>query len=237
MISRKWPADLMSITEHFKSASNISSLGKILEKLIQNYGNYYTASGYFKPFEFRAENIISVNYPDNWITHYSDRDYIRIDPTIHGIKNSLTAIEWKNFQRLDSRQKAIFNEIRDIGVKAGTTIPIHLPHNRAFIVSFASLEKDTEWQKPFMKFIATSMFERYVALTQVDESMPVRLSPREQECLTWVTSGKSSWDIGMILGISENTVNFHLKNAFYKLGGKGRIICVVKAIMLGLISP
>lgn len=33
------------------------------------------------------------------------------------------------------------------------------------------------------------------------------LSPRELECLAWVSQGKSSTDIGAILGLSARTVD------------------------------
>jgi len=39
-----------------------------------------------------------------------------------------------------------------------------------------------------------------------------RLTPRQREVLLWASRGKSSWCIGKILGISENTVLFHMKN-------------------------
>ncbi|MCS3765676.1 MULTISPECIES: helix-turn-helix domain-containing protein [Bradyrhizobium] len=63
----------------------------------------------------------------------------------------------------------------------------------------------------------------------------VVLSAREKECLRWVEEGKSSWEIGMILKVSENTVNFHLKNAMRKLEVTSRIQCVIKARRLELI--
>jgi len=63
------------------------------------------------------------------------------------------------------------------------------------------------------------------------------LSDREKECLGWAAVGKSSWDISVILSISENTVNFHVKNAMKKLGAARRTLAIVKAINLGLIDP
>jgi LuxR family quorum-sensing system transcriptional regulator CciR len=64
----------------------------------------------------------------------------------------------------------------------------------------------------------------------------VRLSGREADCLRWTAEGKSSWDIGMILNISENTVNFHIKNAMRKFGTTSRTVAVVSAIRLNLIE-
>jgi DNA-binding CsgD family transcriptional regulator len=68
-------------------------------------------------------------------------------------------------------------------------------------------------------------------------SKSVHLSSRERDCLLWTAKGKSSVDIGFILGISESTVNFHIKNSMTKLGAATRTVAVVKAIQRGLIDP
>jgi len=66
---------------------------------------------------------------------------------------------------------------------------------------------------------------------------PTRLTGRERECLLWSARGKSSWDIGTIIGISEHTVNFHMKNAMAKLDAGSRVVAIVKAIRAGAIVP
>ncbi|MBH5400724.1 helix-turn-helix transcriptional regulator [Bradyrhizobium sp. CNPSo 4010] len=60
-------------------------------------------------------------------------------------------------------------------------------------------------------------------------------SARERQCLRWVEEGKSSWAIGVILKVSDNTVNFHVKNAMRKLEETSRTQCVVKGRRLRLI--
>ena len=37
--------------------------------------------------------------------------------------------------------------------------------------------------------------------------------------MRWVAEGKTNWEISVILGVSLNTVKFHLKNIYEKLGG------------------
>jgi DNA-binding CsgD family transcriptional regulator len=61
------------------------------------------------------------------------------------------------------------------------------------------------------------------------------LSEREKACLSWTALGKSSWEIGRVLAISENTVIFHIRNAMKKLDANTRTGAAVKAIQLGLI--
>jgi DNA-binding CsgD family transcriptional regulator len=46
----------------------------------------------------------------------------------------------------------------------------------------------------------------------------VAISVREKEVLNWLQQGKTSWDISVILGISERTVNYHVYNVMRKLG-------------------
>jgi LuxR family quorum-sensing system transcriptional regulator CciR len=67
--------------------------------------------------------------------------------------------------------------------------------------------------------------------------MTRELSDREKACLSWTALGKSSWEIGQILLISENTVAFHIKNAMRKLETGSRTLAAVKAMQLGLIEP
>ncbi|NRB42925.1 MAG: helix-turn-helix transcriptional regulator [Pseudomonadales bacterium] len=60
-----------------------------------------------------------------------------------------------------------------------------------------------------------------------------RLTAREREILCWAAEGKTNWDIGMILGISERTVKFHFSNIFLKLSVQNRPQAVVMGIKLG----
>jgi DNA-binding CsgD family transcriptional regulator len=52
------------------------------------------------------------------------------------------------------------------------------------------------------------------------------LSPREREVLKWLRLGKTSWDISVILRISERTVNYHVNNILKKLDVTNRLQAV-----------
>ena len=71
--------------------------------------------------------------------------------------------------------------------------------------------------------------DRPVALASEDEVRPVTLSPRQTECLFWVQQGKSSRDIGIILGVSHRIVERHVFRACAKLGVRTRVQAVVRA--------
>ncbi|MBX9617184.1 MAG: helix-turn-helix transcriptional regulator [Caulobacteraceae bacterium] len=63
------------------------------------------------------------------------------------------------------------------------------------------------------------------------------LSPRELECLVWVSRGKSSGDIGSILGLSPRTVDSYLEKVCAKLRVRTRIEAVAIAVRAGVIDP
>jgi len=62
------------------------------------------------------------------------------------------------------------------------------------------------------------------------------LTRRQRECLLWVEQGKSSSDIGVILGLSPETVNEHVGEACRRLGVRTRIQAVVTARAKGLFA-
>jgi DNA-binding CsgD family transcriptional regulator len=62
------------------------------------------------------------------------------------------------------------------------------------------------------------------------------LTPRERECLTWASHGKTAGEIGTLLGISEYTAVAHLNAAMAKLKVSSRAHAVAQALRLGLID-
>ncbi|MDP1875195.1 MAG: helix-turn-helix transcriptional regulator [Phenylobacterium sp.] len=63
------------------------------------------------------------------------------------------------------------------------------------------------------------------------------LTHRQLECLRWAQAGKSSNDIGVILGISHRTVDCHIAEACARLEVRTRVQAVSQAIELGLLAP
>lgn len=58
------------------------------------------------------------------------------------------------------------------------------------------------------------------------------LTARQLECLAWISEGKSSTDIGAILGISPRTVDYHVAEICQRLGVRTRMQAVKQAVRL-----
>ena len=78
------------------------------------------------------------------------------------------------------------------------------------------------------------------ALGQVPELLAASaqqdpLSDRERECLYWVSEGKTTEEIAVILGVSANTVNSYITHAIQKFSASNRAEAVAIAIRNGII--
>jgi DNA-binding CsgD family transcriptional regulator len=61
------------------------------------------------------------------------------------------------------------------------------------------------------------------------------LSERERECLLWVSEGKTTDEVALILGVSSNTVNSYVAHAIQKFGAANRAMAIATAIRSGII--
>lgn len=69
-----------------------------------------------------------------------------------------------------------------------------------------------------------------------DEPLPERLTPREIEVLELVAEGRPNRAIADRLGISDQTVKFHLASISGKLGAANRTDAVRRGVRAGLIT-
>ncbi len=85
--------------------------------------------------------------------------------------------------------------------------------------------------------MAAAASERSSAKAAALAALPGRpLTARERECLAWSAEGKTAWETGVILGISDQTVISHLRNAQRKMRAANRVQAVAMAIRAGLLE-
>lgn len=68
-----------------------------------------------------------------------------------------------------------------------------------------------------------------LAITSPEPLQALGLTPREAEVLFWLTQGKTSPEIAVILDAAPNTVKKHAQNIFQKLGVENRTAAALKA--------
>lgn len=189
--------------------------------------------------------IILNHFPESWTRHYLEKNYIEIDPVFARIKRQWEPVIWDDVattKKIGTAEKRMMNEARESGLCNGISFPMHGPDGDNFIISMASEYCGNQTLRrhyPYLRLISAQFFFTLNDLWRKGAAARAaipHLTGRERECLQWAAHGKSAWEIGTILHISEATVRFHLSNAFAKLGAQNRINAIVRGIRWGIIS-
>lgn len=197
------------------------------------------------PVPPQTSPVIVLEYPEDYVKHYFEKRRYEIDPVIQTTSKRHKPFFWRDLvqcEPLTPQQRLMFEECRHAGLHEGVTIPLRAPWGQHYAICLAKDHPhgDDESQLDMLCLLGTQFFLAYAHATQCQPaaSVPsVVLSERERECLLWTARGKSSWEISVIVGLSENTVSSYLKNAMKKLGTTNRVLAVVQAIKDGLIHP
>lgn len=229
--------ELLAVYDRFKSAPDLAALQSQCAATLAEVGGFYFAAGMFNLRQGQDQRVVAVNYPTPWVEHYFANRYMEIDTTVTTAASRATPYNWDFSAARDTAAAPVFSDIHDLGVRSGLTVPVHVPGGATFIASFAGLGEIDRRTRPLLTSVSVLLYEHFTRLDAKSRAEAPALTPRECDCLAWVARGKTSWEIGEILAVSERTVNFHLQNAFRKLDASGRTMAVVRAITLGLISP
>lgn len=233
-------APFLDELEEFAAADSLAGLTALLEKHASRLGFQHFVYALEVPGGPPNGRLALVNgYPEAWLEHYFQQGFFASDPVLHYARGHVLPIEWDALG-----PKALANrvmcEASDFGLRLGVSAPIHGPRAELGVLSFATADslgrERTRAALPLTQLLAGYVHEALGRVLRREEvNLPRPLTPRERECLLWVAEGKTSWEIGLILGTSERTVNFHLTNAASKLGVSSRQHAVAKALLLGLL--
>jgi DNA-binding CsgD family transcriptional regulator len=185
------------------------------------------------------------NTPAAWTEYFQDRSSWRIDPVMQHCKRHSVPIIWNQATYVDSGHGDLWEEQAQFGYQAGICMALHLPEGRHFLLGVDCNGKLPSESSALTRLVADlQLFAVYAQDTAWRVVMPtsedassihVRLTPRELECLRWTMDGKTAWEVGGILSITERTVVLHLGNAMRKLDCHTKHQAVLKALRLGLI--
>lgn len=183
----------------------------------------------------------------DWRKHYIDNGMANYDELLKSGLNSAAPTTWTKFRaenQISDGQKLLFDEARSFGLKDGFYLPIHQADGSMYGVSMMvphKLEADSRLLAALhLLSIYYSFAANRLGLEVPEPPSPpsdVRrlLTPRQRQCLQWVRAGKSSWEIGEILDLSEHTVNEHLEEARRRLNVHTTTQAVIEAALRGLI--
>lgn len=190
-----------------------------------------------------SEFITVDNTPAGYRDVFEDVDLGRHDPVMQHCKRQSVPIIWNRDTYLGVGQADQWDAQARYGYRTGIAMALHLPQGRHFFLGVDRDQSLPSDRLELTRLVADlQLFAVHAQEAALRIMMPVgqdaempNLTPREIESLRWTMDGKTAWEVGNILGISERTAVLHVNNAMHKLGCVNKHQAVLKALRLGMI--
>ncbi|MBX8487514.1 helix-turn-helix transcriptional regulator [Pseudomonas cichorii] len=230
---------LIEAERNFPAASEteyISALASLFGKLNVDYFAYLHMD--LTPLGISRVSIFS-NYPTEWIETYRKKSLYKKDPIIIHSANTSSPFFWSEILRPKHVNLEVVEQSAHYGIEQGFTVPMHEPGrtfgsmhlaaslaNKAFVPSIKAHQ---------LAIKAISDLAHHNRPQPSSSSDSLRLTPRENEFLRWLSMGKTYREIGLIMNISERTVKFYAHQMTEKLECVNVKQAMMKAMYLNLV--
>jgi DNA-binding CsgD family transcriptional regulator len=225
------------ILEAIEALDQLSTSQSVIVTLKNALGaagcKYFCLNLFPLPQQAFADAIVACELPPGWLELYLREDFVAFDPAVRHCKKVVLPFAYRDapydFQREPCAAEVV-NRARDFGVCNGILIPIPGPTGCIGDLWAGGADASVnERQLPAIHMLALYAFHKIQQFVHPQACVKTRLSGREREVLTWVAAGKTAWEIGELLNISQRTVEWHIQQAAQKLNAKNRMQAVVIA--------
>jgi LuxR family transcriptional regulator, quorum-sensing system regulator BjaR1 len=239
--SRYLPQEVLDAIESVDTADDQKHIVDSFAAFISKFGFESIALGYLvNPLIPEDENFQFSDWPDDWFKQWHDSNYIIHDPIARYALKTRNSFTWREAYDHSTRfGKTILDESRNFGFSDGLAIPIYTPGGVPGCVSIGGHNVDLSIrERACIELVSVHFYSRLEVISGPRKMQPVReLSRRETDVLQFAASGKTNWEIGTILTLSEYTVREYMTSAMRKLNCVNRAHTVATAIQKAFILP
>jgi LuxR family quorum-sensing system transcriptional regulator CciR len=236
----------MQFIRIIESTGNSDDLMASLVSITAQLGFQHFALTHHVDIQQAEGNAIRLhNYPAKWADYY-DRNALGVSDPVHRASH-VTSVGfcWSRIPSmipLTASDRRVLALGRERGIGDGFTVPAHVPGESRGSCSFANeAGRPIRIEMlPLAQLTGTFAFEaaRRLWLPRGHgraEAAP-SLTDRQRDCVLWAARGKSDWEISRILGVSEETVIRHMKQARERYGVQKRTMLAIQALFDGTLS-
>jgi len=177
---------------------------------------------------YRIE-MVNLSNPAKWMEEYDEQNFLECDPVRSEMERRLkkgarlSFILWDAYENeLPAQEQTVVERRKSYGLEYGCSV-YDDSENRdfAFLISFADKKRRPDERTELMcRLVVTHLMTTRKRLDML--MLFNSLTKKETSIAEWLMKGKTNWEIAKIMGISENTVKFHMKNIFVKLNVSNR---------------
>lgn len=195
-------------------------------------------------FQDADVQITSIgNTPEAYLKAAKDLGDTRRDPVMATLMTQSVPIIYDQRTYTSAGAGELWELQASYGYKTGIAVKLHLPGDKHFLLGVDRDEALPEPGPQLMQMVGGLQLLAAHALTaaarllgpNLQTSEFPKLTKRELDVLSWTAQGKTAWEVSVILGMSEKTVNFHLGNTMRKLNVSSKHQAVLKCVAAGLL--
>lgn len=219
---------------------------RTLMQRMNNLLPYQAAASFITEIEpdslFKEFTLVNLDYPDEYLKELFHRDLVSDDLILIENFKSFALQYWGDTLKkhtLTNEMKKIASLAGDFGFRKslegdGYSYGVrNLGGSEGSFFCYHGLERCPRTEE-ILRLVVPHLHET-LRRTQMIRRRGAPLTKKETEVVQWLKEGKSTWDISIILGISERTVKFHVGNLMRKLDAVNRTHAVARAMELGII--
>ncbi|HZT04531.1 MAG TPA: LuxR family transcriptional regulator [Steroidobacteraceae bacterium] len=187
--------------------------------------------------------ILLHSYPAAWVRTFSEAGYFDFDPVLELAERDPRPFFWDvafRAERTTAAQKRLLAEAAGLGIAHGFTVPLHLSWLPGTLRASCSVVPERGRINPqralFIEALAQHLYACMYHAQVARHTSRIKLTPRERQCLALAAHGKTDWDIGHILHLSECTVHTHFQRLMERLGVCTRRQAIAYALVSGEIT-
>ncbi len=233
---------IFDLIHKLTATTSIADTWSVYMAAVQRAGFQFGIACFLPDDKSIGETTFANSYPTNWLENYVREGYQDHDPIIHRNHGATAPFTWSmsdyDSRELTTNQLLWRADNRSAGIETGFNIPDRQDgHLKCISVCGMPGKIDPDDLRTLHYAGLETLLRMHELGLQSAAALTVALSPRERECLQWIVAGKSDWEIGQILSISEKTVNTHVERAKHKMGVNTRAQVIVTALRRHLINP
>ena len=230
--------NLFTLAEMFNRCARVDEVKDLAIESTSRFGVEFVLAGKMPDKNLSPDkqmtHVLFGLWPEEWTLRYFKQNYLEKDPTITHTRRESRLLQW---DEPTCREFLVMKEAQEFRLRQGITIPMISVEGTKLGMSFSGdfVSSSPEAQLTF-QVVSALATARALEVKNVSEAVSrSEVSPSERACLEWVTEGKTNWEIGMILGISEKTVEKHLCSCMRKTNSVNRTQLVANALRNGIL--
>ena len=245
---------MQQLDDVFSSVAVAASRDELLKgvtRIAASVGYDDVAVAYMqRPFSGATPTSMTT-YPTAWLEECTrlPSAQIVIDPILQHLSTQVHPLVWSEATYDSAKIAGLYEAFAAYGLGSGMTVSVRGPTGDSACVGFTCAARKTPSMSHLLYELGTLQLTAaaaYNALVRIftqsgslhahDAAPAKKLTQRELELLHWSRCGKTAWESSTILGISQATAQFHIKNAIGKLGVASKQQAVLRALELHLID-